>query len=179
LPDIYFINLLLAFFGRGMDFLSTYIATPDLRLEANPIAKKLGWRWMIPLNIILCLLVAETLAGSLIILVASLMVSGSNFSRAIGARGLGADRSSLISGEALRNLRPGWALALNSASAAMFILVGLIFFVLPDPELIQYGSLGIIAFGAALLIYGNLQIYRRIKSISKTNAIREEKIDGP
>ena len=28
-----------------MDFLSTWVATPNLVLEGNPIAKKLGWRW--------------------------------------------------------------------------------------------------------------------------------------
>ncbi len=37
-----------------MDFLSTWVATPNLVLEGNPIAKKLGWRWGIPLNLALC-----------------------------------------------------------------------------------------------------------------------------
>ena len=30
--------------ARGMDFLSTWVATPNLVLEGNPIAKKLGWK---------------------------------------------------------------------------------------------------------------------------------------
>jgi len=34
-----------------MDILSTWIATPNLVLEGNPIAKRLGWRWGIPLNL--------------------------------------------------------------------------------------------------------------------------------
>ena len=38
----------------GMDFLSTWVATPNLVLEGNPIAKKLGWKWGIPLNLALC-----------------------------------------------------------------------------------------------------------------------------
>ena len=29
--------------ARGSDFLSTYIATPNLVLEANPLARKMGW----------------------------------------------------------------------------------------------------------------------------------------
>ena len=33
--------LLLA--ARGMDLLSTRMATPHLMLEANPVARRLGW----------------------------------------------------------------------------------------------------------------------------------------
>lgn len=38
----YFITLGLLVFARGMDFLSTWFATPTLALEANPLAKRLG-----------------------------------------------------------------------------------------------------------------------------------------
>jgi len=41
----YFLMLALLVFSRGMDILSTWIATPNLVLEGNPIAKKLGWKW--------------------------------------------------------------------------------------------------------------------------------------
>jgi hypothetical protein len=46
----YFMFLALLGFGRGMDFLSTWIATPNLVLEGNPLAKKLGWRGGLWLN---------------------------------------------------------------------------------------------------------------------------------
>jgi hypothetical protein len=42
---------LLLLVARGMDFLSTWIATPNLVLEGNPIAKRLGWKWGIPVNL--------------------------------------------------------------------------------------------------------------------------------
>ena len=38
-------------FARGADFLSTYIATPNLVLEANPLAKKMGWKVGALLNV--------------------------------------------------------------------------------------------------------------------------------
>jgi len=41
----YFIFLAVLAFSRGMDFLSTWVATPHLALEGNPIAKWLGWKW--------------------------------------------------------------------------------------------------------------------------------------
>ena len=40
----YFIFLVVLMVSRGADFLSTWVATPHLVLEGNPIAKKLGWR---------------------------------------------------------------------------------------------------------------------------------------
>src|SRR5512138_1029739 len=46
-----FVVLLVA---RGMDFLSTWVATPNMVLEGNPIAKKLGWKFGIPINAALC-----------------------------------------------------------------------------------------------------------------------------
>jgi hypothetical protein len=49
----YCLMLLLLVFARGMDFLSTWTATPNLVLEGNPLAKKLGWQWGLLLNVAL------------------------------------------------------------------------------------------------------------------------------
>ena len=51
----YALLFLLLIVSRGMDFLSTWVATPNMLLEGNPIAKKLGWKWGILLNFALCL----------------------------------------------------------------------------------------------------------------------------
>ena len=50
----YFAMLALLVFARGMDFLSTWLATPNLLLEGNPLAKKLGWKLGGLVNVILC-----------------------------------------------------------------------------------------------------------------------------
>jgi len=47
----YFLFLSLLLFARGADFLSTWIATPNLILEGHPIARRLRWKWGIPLNV--------------------------------------------------------------------------------------------------------------------------------
>ena len=49
--------------ARGVDFCSTWVATPNLVLEGNPIAKKLGWRWGILLNFASCALGLACLAA--------------------------------------------------------------------------------------------------------------------
>ena len=58
----YFLMLALLVFARGMDFLSTWIATPNLVLEGNPLAKKLGWRWGLLLNVVLVVVLAALAA---------------------------------------------------------------------------------------------------------------------
>ena len=40
----YWVIFALLFIARGMDFLSTWVATPNLVLEGNPLAKKMGWK---------------------------------------------------------------------------------------------------------------------------------------
>ena len=54
----YWFGAALLVFGRAMDLLSTWFATPTLALEGNPIVKKLGWRRSILLNVVLCATVA-------------------------------------------------------------------------------------------------------------------------
>ena len=41
---------------RASDLLSTWLVTPDLRGEINPLIRWCGWRWSITLNIAACLL---------------------------------------------------------------------------------------------------------------------------
>ena len=42
--------------GRTCDLLSTWIATPNLVMEGNPVARRLGWKFGVPLNVLLSLL---------------------------------------------------------------------------------------------------------------------------
>src|SRR5512141_2208201 len=72
-----YLGLLL--FGRGMDFLSTWVATPNLVLEANPIARRLRWRWGIPVNILLCGAFALMPLAAIIITTTSVLVASRNF----------------------------------------------------------------------------------------------------
>lgn len=85
----YCLLLLLIAFSRGMDFLSTWVATPNLVLEGNPLAKKLGWRWGIPLNVAICFAVAFEPLIALALSTTSLLVAARNFQSAWLMRSLG------------------------------------------------------------------------------------------
>jgi hypothetical protein len=79
----------LLFFARGMDILSTWIATPNLILEANPIAKKLGWKWGIALNMVMCLVFAIWPLPAIVIITTSMLVAARNLQSAWIMRTLG------------------------------------------------------------------------------------------
>src|SRR5438309_4078799 len=86
---IYALTFLLLLVSRGMDFLSTWVATPNMVLEGNPIAKKLGWRWGVPLNFALCLAFASWPMPAIVISTTSVLVAARNFQSAWLMRSLG------------------------------------------------------------------------------------------
>src|SRR5437879_13392714 len=83
--------LMLAFLvvSRGMAVLSTWIATPNLVLEGNPIFKKLGWRWGLPINAGFCLLLAFWPLPAIVLSTTSVLVAARNFQSAWLMRSLG------------------------------------------------------------------------------------------
>ena len=85
----YFLMLALLAFSRGMDFLSTWIATPNLVLEGNPLAKKLGWKWGVPLNVAICLALPLWPLSAIVVATASVLVAARNFQSAWLMRSLG------------------------------------------------------------------------------------------
>src|SRR5437762_3682919 len=78
----YFLLLGILFFARGMDFLSTWIATPNLVLEGNPIAKKLGWKWGVVVNVALVTGLAMWPLSAIVVATASVLVASRNFQSA-------------------------------------------------------------------------------------------------
>jgi hypothetical protein len=85
----YFLMALLLVFARSMDFLSTWIATPNLVLEGNPIAKKLGWRLGAAVNAALCLGMAFWPVTAIAISTTSMLVAARNFQAAWLMRTMG------------------------------------------------------------------------------------------
>src|SRR6266446_4597658 len=80
---------LLLLIARGMDILSTWVATPNMVLEGNPIAKKLGWKWGIPINFVLCVAFASWPLPAIVISTTSVLVAARNFQSAWLMRSLG------------------------------------------------------------------------------------------
>ena len=79
---IWWAVLIFLIIGRGADLFSTWVATPNLVLEANPIARFLGWRLALPLNVVLCAVFSFFLLPGIIIGTTSALVAARNFQQA-------------------------------------------------------------------------------------------------
>ncbi|HWD19753.1 MAG TPA: hypothetical protein VHB20_10790 [Verrucomicrobiae bacterium] len=85
----YFLTLAALLFARGMDFLSTWVATPTLALEGNPVAKKLGWKLGAAVNIAMCIGFALWPLTAIIVITSGLLVAAHNFHSAWLMRTMG------------------------------------------------------------------------------------------
>ena len=74
--------------SRLGDIGSTYLVTPKLKLEANPIVRKFGW-WFAIATMLLCLIPYYSTGMGIIVLIPSLMVSASNTAKIWFARAYG------------------------------------------------------------------------------------------
>lgn len=152
-------TLLLA---RGMDFLSTWIATPNLLLEANPLAKKLGWKLGIILNLIVCGLVPRWPLPAIIIATTSLLVAARNFQSAWLMRTMGETGYRIFMVEQMAQTPRGLYFFCLVAQTALFVLIGsaLVYFSF-FRQLVPFAvGVGMITYGIAVLFYSLLSVWR-------------------
>lgn len=80
-PLQYLINLAIAVTGRTLDLLSTWYLTPTLECELNPIAKRVGWKRWISLNLVLCAMFAFWLNPSIMLFVMGILAASHNLNQ--------------------------------------------------------------------------------------------------
>jgi hypothetical protein len=157
----YLITLGLLVFARGMDFLSTWFATPNLELEANPIARRLGWKWGIAFNLLLCLSAAQWPLAGLIVVTTSLLVAARNFKSAWLMRALGeADYSALV-GEAMnRSSRRSYFISVLGETLLFGLVGGAVVLASEWPSIPLAVGMGMVAYAVAVLFYSLLAVWR-------------------
>ena len=163
-----FLNLLML--ARGMDLLSTWLATPNLALEANPIARRLGWKWGLPLNAVLCAFFAAWPLPAVVISTTSLLVAARNFQGVWLMRTLGEDEYRRWMSERVRETRPVLYLGCLFAQTALVGGVGaaLTWFA---QDLVPLGiGLGIVAYALAVLLFTLLSVWRLRRNASRMAA---------
>ena len=149
-------------FSRGMDFLSTWIVTPKLELEANPLMRRVGFIWMALLNLPLLGLPLLHHGLSITFIVTSLLAAGSNLANGALARGMGEKRQAESQARAIREIGLSGALAMNSAGAVVICLGG-VFLMFLSRGMDSYpwwGGLGVVMYGVVGLFHFNLSILR-------------------
>ena len=161
----YLVCFHLLLFARGMDLLSTWLATPNLRLEANPIARKLGWKWGLPFNLALCGYFAAWPLPAVIISTTSALVAARNFQGVWLMRTMGEEVYRHWMVQRMGEARPVVYLGCLFAQVALFALVGsALALASSDPsgrDWIQFGiGVGIIGYALAVLIFTLISMWR-------------------
>jgi hypothetical protein len=160
--------LLLLFFGRGMDFLSTWVATPNLVLEGNPIAKKLGWRWGIPLNVAICLLLALSSLSAIAVSTTSILVAARNFQSAWLMRAMGEDAYRDWYVTRIQETPITLYLFCLAGNTLLTAAVGGAVMFYCDRVLVPFAiGIGVIAYSFAVALYTLLAIWRLRRSADR------------
>jgi hypothetical protein len=168
----YAILLPLLLFARSMDFLSTWVATPNLVLEANPIARRLRWKWGMVVNVVLCVLFAAWPLPAIIIATTSVLVAARNFQHAWLMRSYGEENYRDWFLERLEDARPGLFLFCLVAQTLLLAALGgvLVFFGLQIPtdhdQLVPLGmGIGFVAYAVAVAVYTLLALWRNRQAV--------------
>lgn len=157
------------FVGRLADILSTRLGTPNLRLEANPLVRKLGWpfAWS---TLLLSLVPYAEPWGAVVavpLIVASFFVAAQNLSRAWMMRAVGEQEYLAFSRRAFAKARPAVVYGSIAGSSALIAGVGLLlalFYPSPD-EWAHDFALGIALYAGAIALHGSLAARRAFRTI--------------
>jgi hypothetical protein len=147
--------------GRGMDFLSTWIATPRLILEANPIARRLGWRLGIILNVVICFAFAFWPLPAIVISTTSFLVAARNFQSAWLMRCLGEERYRDWIAERLCETSLGLYVFCVVAQSVLIGAIGVALMYFSDFRLIPFAiGMGVLTYATAVTVYTLSSLYR-------------------
>jgi len=157
----YFWLLTLLLIARGADFLSTWIGTPTLALEANPLAKKLGWRWGLILNIALCLALACWPLPAIVLATTSMLVASRNLQSAWLMRSLGEIQYRTWIANQLSQTSLGLYLSCVTGQTLLTAAVGLALVRFSRWDLIPFAiGVGIITYALAVACFTLLAVWR-------------------
>jgi hypothetical protein len=157
----------LVLLSRIGDVVSTRLVTPTLRLEANPIVRRLGWRFAAS-TLLVAAIPYVMLELGVVVLTTSLLVAGSNFSRGWLVHALGeAEYEDLLLRAASRGNRRV-ALGFILAGAAHVAAAGVVLMWLSTPN--QWGfysGFGVLSYGVVVAIHGSLFVVRLFRRVGR------------
>lgn len=168
LPEIewyqYLINALIVIIGRSLDILSTRYVTKELKLETNRLAKRLGWKGMILIQIPLVILGSLHIYFAFFIFIWSLFLFANNIEGSWYVREVGEDAYQ----DELRNhakKTKTWKIVLSEFSYVLtFTLSGILIivflFIIPNLIIVILIALALICQGLLGTIRSILYIIR-------------------
>jgi len=175
----YCLLLLLLVFARGMDFLSTWIATPNLVLEGNPLAKKLGWQWGLLVNIVLVGVLAMWPLSAIVVATASVLVAARNFQSAWLMHSLGEEHYRQWHVERIQETRITLYLFCLAGNTLLTAGVGAALIYFSHLRLVPFAiGMGMVAYAVAVALYTLLAIWRMRRAAKKLKARPTPYVNG-
>jgi heme A synthase len=172
----YFLMLAVLAFARGMDFLSTWVATPHLVLEGNPIAKKLGWGWGVIVNVAVCVVLAKWPLSTIVVSTASILVAARNFQSAWLMRSMGEHGYREWYVQRVRETRVSLYLFCLFGQTILTALIGgvvVYFGYFSGPALVPLGiGMGIMAYAVAVTFYTLLAVWRLHRAAKRKEQLK-------
>jgi hypothetical protein len=173
-----FVMLLISRLG---DVVSTLLATPRLKLEANVIARKLGKPFVF-LTLLIAFIAYYDVALAVAVLIPSLLVSSGNLGKVWVMRKLGEDGYQALLAGLVRKHGVKGQILFNALSACFIALVGAVLLVLaPDPRDGGFwAAVGFFIYAFALVFWGTINSLTLRRKLSKGGDAREARDDsGP
>lgn len=157
----YVAMLVLLALARGADFFSTWVATPHLVLEGNPIAKWLGWKWGTVVNVTICLSLAFWPLSAIVVATASMLVAARNFQSAWLMRTMGEYDYRDWYVQRMAESRLGLYLVCLAGNTLLTASVGVALIVFSDGYVIPLAiGMGIVAYAVAVILFTLLAVWR-------------------
>lgn len=161
----YLLCVLILVFGRGMDLLSTWMATPTLELEANPIARWLGWRAGVVVNLVACGAIALLPLAAVSVATMSVMVAARNLQSAWLMRVMGEHEYRSWIAARYRETERGVFVICLVLHASLLALVGASLMIFSRQQLVPFGvGFGIVTYAVAIAFFTGLGMRRAARS---------------
>jgi hypothetical protein len=142
-------------------------------LEGNPLAKKLGWKWGLALNVVLCGALAAWPLSAIVVATASVLVAARNFQSAWLMHSLGEEIYRQWHVERVQETRITVYLLCLAGNTLLTAGVGAALIYFSHLRLAPFAiGMGMVAYAVAVAFYTLLAIWR-IRHAAKKLAARQ------
>jgi hypothetical protein len=166
MPAFYHYLFAFALISRISDLLTTWLVSPTLKLEANPVARRFRWPFGF-LTLFAAFLAYWFPEMCVALTTASFLVAGSNAMKIPQARALGEDAYYKMTLESVSKGSFWWGLLYRLAPAPFYVfLAALIFFTNASNTWAYWIGFGVIVYAFALVVWGTTA-YIRLRKVGR------------
>ena len=155
--------------SRVGDLLTTYLVSPTLKLEANSLARRFGWKFAFAALLIALVPYYSTGAG-VVIATASLLVSATNAMKIMTAKALGEDEYLRFTQSVVARTSFGAGILYVLMPALFMTLLGGFILILFPSASAGWGfpiAIGVLAYAFAIGLWGTVRFLRLKKTATK------------